>query len=141
MIRRDYILRLIDRAAEFVLRAAGLRKDGQRVQAEQTLAEGFKSLVGMDPGLAAAMDLNDLVSLLGRDPGKMIAAAKLLEPDPATRVRALALYLETHLLDGKAEYLNRTADVHRVLQALAEDGAEVPPELDGALARFAERPR
>jgi len=141
VIRRDYILRLIDLAAEFVLKAAGFRKDGLRVEAEQTLAEGFKSLVGMDANPAAPMALSDLVSLLGSDPGKMIAAAKLLEAEPATRGRALALFLEVHLLDGKAEYLNRTDDVHRLLQTFADAGEDVPLELEAAIARFEGKPR
>jgi hypothetical protein len=141
VIKRDYILRLIERAAEFILKAAGLRKEGKHHEAAQTLGEGFKSLLGIDANLAAAIAVEDLVSLLGRDPGKLVACARLLEETPETRLRALTLYLEVHLLPGRAEYLNRTQDVHRLLETISTSGEELPPEVEQRLKRFEASPR
>ncbi len=136
MIKRDFILRLIERAAEFVLKAAGLRKNGQHEEAQQTISEGFKSLLGLDANLASAMATEDLIMILGNDPGKLLAAAKLLEVDPATRIKALTIQLTVHFLPGKSATLDRTEDVHRLLKEIGESGETLPSGLEELVRRF-----
>ena len=136
MIKRDFILRLIERAAEFVLKAVGLRKRGQHEEAQQTISEGFKSLLGLDANLASAMAVKDLIMILGDDPGKLLACAKLMEVEPAGRTKALTLYLTVHFLPGKSDYLDRTEDVHRLLKEIGESGEGLPAGLEELVRRF-----
>ncbi len=141
MIKRDFILRLIDRAAEFIMKAAGFHKKGEHEKAAQTIEEAFKSLIGLDANLVAGMSVEDLVTILGQDPGKLVACAKLLEDNETNWEKALTLYLTVHLLPGKADYLDRTQDVHRLLNQLGESGRELPKEVEEFVRRFEASPR
>ncbi|PCI36491.1 MAG: hypothetical protein COB53_09390 [Elusimicrobia bacterium] len=155
MIKRDFILRLIDKAAIFLMKAIGFRKDGDLPKSEAAIREAFKSLLGLEAKLVEAMAAADLISLLGvggePDPGKLVVAAQLLEeraeqygaqiPAFQTHVKSLTIFLNVHLLPGKADYLDRTQDVHRLLKRLGESGFDLPAEVDELVSRFNAAPR
>lgn len=119
MFQRDYLLRIIQQAAEALaraLRAIGARKDDE---AEEALQEGYAAL-GIDRELLLLLDATTLRSQLVDDT-KVAMAARLLLGDAALR-RARG---ETDAA------LRRIRAAHR----LAEQLREPDPELTAELAR------
>ena len=155
MIKRDFILRLIDKAAVFLMKAIGFRGDGDMTKSEATIREAFQSLLGLELKLIEALAVQDLISLMGvgedPDPGKLVVAAQLLEERAEQhdtdffagqcRLKALTLFLDVHLMIGKADYLNRTMDVHRLLKRLGESGTELPEDVEELIRKFEASPR
>lgn len=88
MIKRDYLLQLIERAGPFLKRLFHLRQAGRPGEAEAALQEGLRELIGLDAQLVLTLSAADLRGLLGIDQGqaagRCLAAAELLAEYAAT---------------------------------------------------------
>lgn len=123
-IRRDHILRLIERAGPMLKRILGLKKAEEKRQAQQLIAESCRELLGLDFGLLASMPAEGVLQLLtideGSAPARCLVASELL--------RAHAALVEGSDAPGAAE-LRRRADRLRDWTASKPGGAEAIGEL------------
>jgi hypothetical protein len=139
MIRRDYILRLIEEFAEALARIRALKKEGQAGEARVLTDEEFKRISGLDS--AAVLKLSETELL-----------AKLIQGEPSHAVREKMFFLTTLLketgdiaaaegreAESRACYLK---GLHLLLDSLARgDGFEQPefvPKVDLFVAALAD---
>lgn len=121
IVERDYFLRMIQRLAEAIARAARLRNVGQLDDALRVVRETVDALFGPLARTLDALDPQGAASLLG-DRHKIAAYAALTAEEAAiheargepkrarpTLRRALALYLESVVLAGGADVPTRDA--------------------------------
>ncbi len=114
MIRQDYLLRMIDRATQALVRMLRRRDRGDLDGARQEATEVYDAL-GIPPELAGMLTAETLAEMLG-DPDKMRLMARLFQQeaevfrasgDPlsstARYVRATELMLEVRVLDPQPD--------------------------------------
>ena len=89
MIRRDYILRMIEQFLQLLTKIQGLKKQGQWQQAAGTLDEEFKRLTGVGPVALSRLSETELLASLVKD-----------EPTHVLREKSLLL---TRLLQEAGE--------------------------------------
>ncbi len=119
MLTEDYFMRMINLAVAALLRAIGLRKEGQYFEAQQSVDQALEQLTGLRADLLAGLDdraLLDSLSPLGeldyerallladlyQEQGEIEKAQGRSEPACSSRMRALTLCLEA-ALSGSAE--------------------------------------
>lgn len=83
MIKRDFLLRLIERAGPMLKKVLSLRQADKKSEAYQALREAARSLLGIDLSLLEGLDEQSLCGLIALDEsqadGKIALAARLLE--------------------------------------------------------------
>jgi len=115
--QQDYILRLIERIAQFVARIAKLQEEEDYDGAQDALDEAFGALLGPERQWIRELDMSTVVMLVS-NPDSLKCFARLMEEEgalldakahfPASQQRlenALELWLKTQLLiaDGDEE--------------------------------------
>jgi predicted phage gp36 major capsid-like protein len=106
MLKRDLILRMIEELARVVASVAALRRRGAAPEAAEEVEDAARTLLGVDLGLAAALDPAALARQMA-DPVRVATLARLVheraavardagEPLPAAAWarRAVELWLE-----------------------------------------------
>ena len=156
MIRRDYILRMIEEFAQFLARLKGLKEKQRWEEAEGTLDEEFQRLVGAGPQAVAQLSETELLAkviqgeptlavrdktlmlaTLLKEAGDVAAAQERVEESRACYLKGLHLLLETL---GRGEVFDCPEFVPRVepfVAALA--GAPLPFQTQGLLMQHYER--
>jgi Family of unknown function (DUF6483) len=139
MIRRDYILRMVEEFAEALARIRALKKEGQAGEARMLTDEEFKRITGLDSEAVLKLSETELL-------------AKLIPGEPMHSVRTKMFFLTTLLMetgdiaaaqgregDSRACYLK---GLHLLLDSLARgDGFEQPefvPKVDLFVAALAD---
>jgi hypothetical protein len=125
MIRRDYIVRMIQEFAEALARIRALKKDQQLKQAALVTDEEFRRITGIDSKALLKLSETELL-------------ARLIETEPLHAVREKTLFLTTLLKEagdiaaaegrsdeGRACYLK---GLHLLLDSLARGDAFEQPE-------------
>src|SRR6266542_3740262 len=87
MIRRDYILRMIQEFAEALARIRALKKDRQLEQASSLTEEEFKRITGIDSQALLKLSETELL-------------ARLIETEPLHAVREKTFFLTTLLKEA-----------------------------------------
>lgn len=135
MIRRDYILRLIEQAGPFLKKVFGFRQAKKLDDAQATLRQACGDLLAVDLQLLLAMSAEGLRQLLSIDEGTamgrcLVAAALLAEqaqvfeaqgrPDEAKECRSKAAELFSWIasLPGGKEALEGSEEFRRSLERL-----------------------
>jgi hypothetical protein len=83
MFQRDYILRMIEQAAQAIARAMRMFREQKQDEAEQQLASGYAAL-GLDPELLGILDAASLRAQWG-DEEMLAMASRLLLCDAELR--------------------------------------------------------
>lgn len=125
MIRRDYILRLIEEFAEALARIRAFKKDQQLEEASSLTESEFKRITGLDSELVLKLSETELL-------------ARLIQSEPLHAVREKMYFLTTLLKEtgdiaaaegrteeGRARYLK---GLHLLLDSLARGDAFEQPE-------------
>lgn len=124
MVRRDYIIRMIEQFFQLLNRLQSLKKEQRFTEADATLDEEFKRLVGAGADTVAQFSETELL-------------AKLIQGEPTLAVREKTFMLasllkeagdvaaaQERLEESRACYLK---GLHLLLEALArDDGYEIP---------------
>jgi len=141
MIRRDYIMRMIEEFIQVLLRIRGLKKDQRLADALVLTEEEFKRTTGLDSESVLRLSETELL-------------AKLIQSEPLHAVREKMLFLTTLLRetgdilteqgrieDGRACYLK---GLHLLLDSLmrgeADELPEFVPKVDEFVAALEEVP-
>jgi Family of unknown function (DUF6483) len=139
MIRRDYILRMIEEFAKAIARIRGLKADQSLAEALLLTEEEFKRISGLDSESVLRLSETELL-------------ARLIQSDSEHSVREQMLFLTTllretgdiavaqeRLEDGRACYLK---GLHLLLDSLARgeaaDFPEFVPKVDEFMAALAD---
>lgn len=150
-ITEDYILRMINLAVAVLLRAIGLRKDGQYEQAEQAIDQALEQLLGLRADLLIRLDDQALLDRLtqqgelDRERARVVAelyqeqaeislSQGRAETTCLYRRRALVLWLEVALSDPQAAPVEDKID--SLLTGL--ERCEIPFELRFTLFSYYE---
>ena len=138
MIKRDYILRIIEEFFNALRRALSQAEEGQRDLALETLQKAYKSFLGAGVDFVDSQSADDLIAsmrdgLLG--PEQIAMTAKLLkeeadireqldQPDRAVacRQKALRLYLEVFCGPGAPRLESFFSEIERLVDQLSVDG-------------------
>lgn len=119
MIERDFILRQVHQLAQVLAVVIGRRGEGDHVEAEEALAEGLRSTLGVRLDVLRAMSRPEVGALVSEDgvisAEKAVALADVLREDAeaAGRVRARWLYEAALAVGGPVPF-----DVQARLEAL-----------------------
>ncbi|MBN1624705.1 MAG: hypothetical protein JW903_10080 [Clostridia bacterium] len=79
MITEDYILKLIRLAAEFIVKALKLSKEGDFLTSEKTLENGLQDITGISLDTLKKLDAKALLGITGGDETSVFVLAKFLE--------------------------------------------------------------
>ena len=127
MLTEDYLMRMINLAVAALLRAIGLRKEGQYFDAQQALDQAVEQLTGLRADLLLRLDdraLLDhlliqgeldreralLLADLYQEQGKLDQVQGNIARACASRIRALTLYLEVALGDKEGIAIQEKID-------------------------------
>ena len=119
MIERDFLLRQVHQLAQVLAVVIGRRGEGDHVEAEEALAEGLRSTLGVRLDVLRAMSRPEVGALVSEDgvisAEKAVALADVLREDAeaAGRVRARWLYEAALAVGGPVPF-----DVQARLEAL-----------------------
>lgn len=134
MIRRDYVLRMIEQFFALLRRVLHLREERRLEEALALVRQGYRSFLAMDDAFVDARSARELLELVDAQviqPEQLAMAARFLReeadlleslelPDEARRRRGKALSLALALTD-EAEDLERfTADLDPLLEQASE---------------------
>lgn len=153
MIRRDYILRLIEQFFEIVRRIVNYRAEQRFSEALTLVRQGYKSFLGADAEFVdrhSAAELLDMMSSGLMNAEQLMMAAKLLKeeaellellevPEEARsrRLKSLSLFLEVFYGPGCDRLGMFFDDVEPLADALLERG--LPAHLMRRLPEFYEQ--
>ena len=156
MIRRDYILRMIEEFIRALVRMRGLKKAGRWDEAAQAVDLEFKKL--LDGGADAAMQLSEkellaqlsqndgtadmrekvfVVAALLSEAGEIADAQGRMEEGRKSYLKALHLVLETLARGETGELPEFVPKVEMLIQALVL--TELPPRTQAMLMQHYER--
>jgi hypothetical protein len=127
MLTEDYLMRMINLAVAALLRAIGLRKEGQYIEAQQAVDQAIEQLTGLRADLLLRLDdlaLLDTLLVQGeldgerallladlfREQGEIEQALGYMDRACANRLRALTLCLEVALSDETGSILQDKID-------------------------------
>jgi hypothetical protein len=156
MIRRDYILRMIEEFVQGLARLKGLKQEQRWEEAEGTLEQQFQQLVGVGPDAVAQLSETELLAkviqgeptlavrdktlmlaTLLKEAGDLAAAHERLEESCAFYLKGLHLLLETL---GRTEVFECPEFVPRVAMFVtALEDASLPFQIQGLLMQHYER--
>jgi hypothetical protein len=120
MYREDYLMRLIQRLADFVARVAGLNRKGEHDQALAVAGQTWDELLDAPRDVIAAVDSATLATML-RDPAKIRTAAQLCHE-------------EGRAFEGKGDPVHAQLRYRRALELVLEARSREPrPEDDAAI--------
>ena len=132
MIRRDYILRMIEEFIQALSRIKSLKRDRRLEAAGLTLEEEFKRLLGSDSRELTQLSETELLArLIQREPAQAVREKSLILTALLKEAGDVAA-LEGRLQDSRSIYLK---GLHLLLEDMAgEELAERPdfvPQVDG----------
>ena len=119
MLREDYLIRLIEQAADFLARIAGHDRKREYEEAVDEAGRAWDELLGVPRAIVEVTDSQTLAGLL-RDPAKMRVAARLLAA-------------EAHALRARRDPVVSTMLYRRALELALEARALEPAEDDEKL--------
>jgi hypothetical protein len=158
MIRRDYILRMIERFAQMLARIQGELGDKRFADASKLLDDAFVQLLGTGPEAVSRLSETELLAQLAKDEPTQVLREKTLLlvaflneagrlhaiADPpreleanACWTKALDLLLMMHLQDTELEFPDFVPKIELIRQHLGE--AVLPLRTVAALWRYYER--
>jgi hypothetical protein len=156
MIRRDYLLRMIDQCVAALTRCAGLVLRGEFETARGELDQSMRTLSGLSVDEVAAMPESELLALLLRgEPTQMLRQrcmlvvallrqagdARAAEGRPADAracyLKALHLQLQISLQEGPFEAPEFVPRIEALVSALVSDS--LPVQTTAALMQYYER--
>ncbi|KZE76263.1 hypothetical protein AV654_24210 [Paenibacillus elgii] len=134
MYKRDYILRMIEQAAETLHKVMFLRQNQRLREAMELLNQAMRQLLGVGSKLIHALSVKDLLALLSKDgevdQGKVLACGDMLNAEAAlyadfgeeaaaraAGAKSLELLLTARELDARDQLREEFAD--RIESALA----------------------
>lgn len=138
MIRRDYILRLIEQFFQIVRRMANYRAEKRYAEALTEARKAYKQFMGVDAAFIDSQSAKGLIDM-GRSglfgPEQLAMAAKLLREEAESleglevpieanlrRTKSLALFFEVFLADGAPRLKIFEEDTDALLGRLEETG-------------------
>jgi hypothetical protein len=156
MIRRDYLLRMVDQCIQALARSLGLGQQGAFDQARQELSRGVESLTGLDLTRVIHLPQSELMAqLLSGEPtqvlrqkcmllvallhqaGDIFAAQSDAPQARACHLRALNLYLDVLNREGPFDYPECVPKIEVLLAAL--EGEPLPLATTAALMQSYEQ--
>jgi hypothetical protein len=115
MIRRDYIIQLIKRAAPSLKKLFALRQVEKQAESQAVLQAALKELLNLDANLVLGMASKDLQDLLNMDPGQATGKGFVV-------AELLAEYAEAAEAQGRADAARdcrqKAGDFYRWVAAL-----------------------
>jgi hypothetical protein len=78
--RRDYLMRQIQELAQCVARLLGLTAKGAWAEADRTLDEAYRTLLGLPKAMVERLDIATVLTVI-QSPDKVDLAAKLLDEE------------------------------------------------------------
>jgi Family of unknown function (DUF6483) len=158
MIRRDYILRMIEKIVQVLMGIREKMSEHNEVEAEQMLDQVFRELVGLGPLEVSRLSEMELLALLMKDDPTQVLREKslllvaLLEEaarlraaqghtaeSQACRIKALDLLLSIQLQDVDLELPAFVPRIGAMHDELSEAGLQLPLRTLAALWRHYER--
>ena len=153
MLRKDYILRLIEQLGVALERILALKRDGQAHQALKEIEQACEKYLGLDPRVISAASGEALLTLMSMggkfDPRRAVLLGELLREEGelyemegmAERsywgyTRALWLFLESLNLDPSLRTEDNIKDTQFLLKQLAR--YELSPALKQRLFKYYE---
>lgn len=138
MIRRDYILRLIEQFFQIVRRAMNYRQEMRFAEALTEARKGYKAFLGVDAAFVDSQSAEGLIDM-GRSglfgPEQLAMTAKLLREEAESleglevpieanirRIKSLALFFEVFLADEASRLKMLHEDADALLAKLEETG-------------------
>ena len=135
MLTEDYLLRIISQAVAALVRAIGLRKEGQYTQALQGIDQAIEQLTGLRPDLLQRLDERAILDALQvngeldrerayllsdfyQEQGQVFEEQNHEQEARASRLRALNLTLEAALSSPELEALTLQEKVDRLADLL-----------------------
>ncbi len=150
MIRRDYILRLIEQFFQIVKRVVNYRAEQRYSEALALVRQGYKSFLGADAAFVDRHSSDELLDMMHSgllNAEQLVMAAKLLKeeaelielleaPEEARsrRLKSLALFLEIYFGPGCDRLGALFDDVEPLADALLREG--LPADLLRRLPEF-----
>ena len=125
MIRRDYILRMIQEFAEVLSRIQSLKKEKCWREARATVDAQFQQLLGSEPKTAAGLSTTELLAQLIRGEPTQAVREKTLMLCALLKEAGDVATAEDSLEDGRSYYLK---GLHLLLDASASEGPLDWPE-------------
>jgi hypothetical protein len=158
MIRRDYILRMIEKIVQVLMGVREKMSEHNEVEAEQMLDQVFRELVGLGPLEVSRLSEMELLALLMKDdPTQVLREKSLLlvalleeaarlrtaqgksEESETCRIKALDLLLSIQLQDVDLELPAFVPRIGAMHDELSEAGVTLPLRTLAALWRQYER--
>lgn len=153
MFTEDYLMRMINIAVAALLRAIGLRKEGQYSLAHQTIDQALENLTGIRANLLLQMEDRSIIELLTTQDNLDIERALLIadlyleqaeiyllqnqrEPACFCTVRALTLYLEAGLEPTNENGIAIQEKIEHITEIL--ENCSVPIEIRFSLFSYYE---
>ena len=135
MLTEDYLVRIISQAVAALVRAIGLRKEGQYTQALQGIDQALEQLTGLRPDLLQRLDERAILDALMvngeldrerayllsdfyQEQGQVFEEQNHEQEARASRLRALNLTLEAALSSPELEALTLQEKVDRLADLL-----------------------
>jgi hypothetical protein len=141
MMRRDYIIRMIEEFARALARIRSLKKDEQWPEASGSLDAQFQSLVGFGPERVAKMSETELLGRIVQGEATQAVREKTLIITTLLREAGDIATAQDRIADGRACYLK---GLHLLLETLARgDVFECPefvPKVEEFLAALQDAP-
>jgi len=119
MIRKDYILRMVEEFAKFLSAIVGLKREGKFDEALRKIDEAYKKLFDLDPIVLKSVDSSELLDFLQTEKGysnnylKMVAEMLFEEgqiydntgdPISARNVLEKSKMLINHVMENDATF-------------------------------------
>jgi len=153
MLRKDYIMRLIEQLGVALERILALKHDGQTHQALKEIEQACEKYLGLDPRVISAASGEALLSLMSmggsfdprraellgellREEGELYEMEGMTERSYWGYTRSLCLFLESLNLDPSLRTEENIEDTRFLLKRLAR--YELSPELKQRLFKYYE---
>jgi hypothetical protein len=139
MIRRDYILRMIEEFAKAIARIRGFKNDQRLLEALSLTEEEFKRISGLDSESVLRLSETELLARLIQNDSEHSVREQMLFLTTLLRETGDIAVAQERLEDGRACYLK---GLHLLLDSLARgEAAELPefvPKVDEFVAALAD---
>jgi hypothetical protein len=154
MIRRDYLMRLIEQFAEALSKLLRLKKNKNHEEALSLIGQTYKELLGFDSLFVNSFSADDLISLVSTDGGpdanKCIIIAILLKEEGEvyeTRnqhdisqiryLKSLDIFLRGSLSAGEIKMDMNSYDLGKIVDKLEKE--KLPEDVRIRLSKYYEK--
>jgi hypothetical protein len=154
MIKRDYLMRLIEQFAEAISKILKLKKEKDYKKALSAIDETFKELFGLNSLFINSYSTEDLISIISTDGfpdvNKCIIIATLLKEEgeayearnrkDISRMRylkSLDIFLRGTLSEGERKIDTSSYNLEKVVEKLGEEN--LPSDVKNRLTRYYEK--